>query len=173
MPRRRTAPEGPASFADRLNRLYATVHPAGRDPYSNAEVATAIRAGGEQISEAYLWQLRTGRKDNPTLKHLQAIARFFDVPVAYFVDETIGERLDAELEILAAMRDRRIRDVALRALHAPPETLEPIADLLDRLSRTGPTQSPAQPTPPPVRRRHPPRPSDPTRGQPGRPPRSL
>jgi len=35
-------------------------------------------------SGTYLWLLRTGQWDNPTMKHLIAIARFFGVPPTYF-----------------------------------------------------------------------------------------
>jgi hypothetical protein len=80
MPRQTRPPEGP--FAERLDRLFRTVHPKDRGPYTPAEVADAInQAAGERVvSGTYLWLLRTGQRDNPTMKHLIAIARFFSVP---------------------------------------------------------------------------------------------
>ena len=55
-------------LADRLDHLFRTVHPKDPGPYTPAEVAEAINvtAGERVISSTYVWQLRTGRRDNPT-----------------------------------------------------------------------------------------------------------
>lgn len=68
-------------LADRLDRLFQMVHPKDRGPYRPAEVAEAVNqvAGERVISSTYIWQLRTGRRDNPTQKHLSALAAFFGV----------------------------------------------------------------------------------------------
>src|SRR5579884_390058 len=77
------------SLADRIDHLLTTVHPRDRGPYTYEEVAEGIRAqGGPTISAQYLNQLHRGRRDNPTKQHLEALARFFGVPVAYFFDDT-------------------------------------------------------------------------------------
>lgn len=76
------------TLAARIDHLIATVHPAGRGPYSYQEVADGIRAqGGPTISAQYLNQLHRGRRDNPTKQHLEALARYFGVPVGYFFDD--------------------------------------------------------------------------------------
>ena len=55
-------PQGPSSLADKLNRLFETVRPAGRGEYSPEEVAKAINEGGEgTISPAYIYLLRKGQ----------------------------------------------------------------------------------------------------------------
>jgi transcriptional regulator with XRE-family HTH domain len=84
MPRQTRPPEG--LFAERLDRLFRTVHPKGRGPYTPTEVADAINQAADDkvVSGTYLWLLRTGQRDNPTMKHLIAIARFFGVPPTYF-----------------------------------------------------------------------------------------
>jgi hypothetical protein len=66
-------------LADRLDHLFRTVHPKDRGPCTHAEVAEAINAaaGDSVISATYVWQLRTGRRDNPTRRHLSALAAFF------------------------------------------------------------------------------------------------
>lgn len=110
------ADERPAtSFADRLNYLFETVHPAGRKPYSNPEVAAAITEAGVPISAAYLWLLRTAQRDNPTLRHIEALARFFGVPAAYFLDEERASEVTEQLELLAAARDADVREIMLRS----------------------------------------------------------
>lgn len=103
------------SFADRLNYLFDTVHPVGRKPYSNPEVAEAISATGVSISGAYIWLLRTGQRDNPTLRHLEALAKFFGVSAAYFLDAERAGEIAEQLELLAVVRDADIREIALRS----------------------------------------------------------
>ena len=50
----------------------------------------------------------------------------------YFFDDEIADRLDADLELLVAMRDPAVREVALRAAGLSPESLAAIAALIDR-----------------------------------------
>lgn len=105
----------PPTVAAKLDRLFRTVHPAGRGEYSLQEVATAIRdAGGPTISASYIWQLRKGVKDNPTKKHMEALAHFFGVAPTYFFDDDAAARIEAELTLLSALRDAGVRQVALR-----------------------------------------------------------
>ncbi|MBO0883459.1 MAG: helix-turn-helix transcriptional regulator, partial [Mycobacterium sp.] len=83
-------PTRPRTVAQRLEHLFHTVRkPDGRE-YSNDEVAAGIHQDqGETISASYIWYLRTGQRDNPTFKHINALARFFGVPAAYFFDDDV------------------------------------------------------------------------------------
>jgi transcriptional regulator with XRE-family HTH domain len=122
-----------ATLADRLDRLFVTVHPKGRGPYSYEEVASGIRRqGGPTISASYIWQLRTGAKDNPTKRHLEALSGFFGVKPAYFFDDEESERIAAELDALAAMRDAGVRSVALRASGLSDKSLKIISEFIER-----------------------------------------
>lgn len=120
------------TLAQKINHLFHTIHPTGRGEYSNEEVATAIRTtGGPTISATYLWQLRKGIRDNPTKKHLEALADFFGVSPAYFFDEEAAARIDAELKLLVALREGTVRRIALRAFGLSPESLEKIAQMVE------------------------------------------
>jgi transcriptional regulator with XRE-family HTH domain len=122
------------TLAERLEHLFQTVHEAGRREYTNEEVSAAIaRDQGERISASYLWYLRTGQRDNPTFRHLNALATFFGVPAAYFFDDAKSEQVEAELALLAAMRDAGVRDVALRAAGLSSESLGTIGDVIARV----------------------------------------
>ncbi|MER5183280.1 helix-turn-helix domain-containing protein [Streptomyces sp. NPDC002896] len=122
-----------ATLADRLDRLFTTVHPKGRGPYSYEEVASGIRRqGGPTISASYIWQLRTGAKDNPTKRHLEALSGFFGVKPAYFFDDEESEKIAAELDALAAMRDAGVRSVALRASGLSDKSLKIISEFIER-----------------------------------------
>lgn len=78
-----------------------------------------------------MWLLRTGQRTNPTVTHLQAIADYFEVPVAYFFDDTVADELSAELELLRSMRDNGVKQIALRASGLSPEALRAIAGLIE------------------------------------------
>jgi transcriptional regulator with XRE-family HTH domain len=119
-----------------LDFLFRTVRPAGRGEYSTEEAAGEIaRRGGPTISATYLWQLRKGLRDNPTKKHIEALAGFFGVPPAYFFDDAAAERINAELDLLAAMRDNGVRRVALRSAGLSPESLDAITTMVEQARR--------------------------------------
>jgi transcriptional regulator with XRE-family HTH domain len=128
------AGRGERTLAQRLEYLFRTVREPGRREYSNEEVSAAIaRDQDVTISASYIWYLRTGQRDNPTFKHLNALARFFGVPPAYFFDADTSGRVEAELALLAAMKDAGVRDVALRAVGLSPQSLGTISDVIARV----------------------------------------
>ncbi len=123
------------TLAEKVDRLFAQVRPT-KGEYSYEHVASAIRAeGGPTISATYLWQLRKGLRDNPTLKHLEALSSFFGVPAAYFFDDEAATSIDAQLSVLASLRDASVRNVAVRASGLSPESLETIADMIERVRK--------------------------------------
>lgn len=123
------------TLAEKLDHLFATVHPA-KGEYTHQQVADAIlSAGGPTISATYLWQLRMGKRDNPTMRHLEALSGFFGVPPAYFFDDETTARIDAELELLASLRDGSVRQLALRASGLSKDSLGAIAEMVDRVRR--------------------------------------
>lgn len=107
------------SLADRLNWLFETVlRPDGRR-HTNKEVAQFCRERtGESFSPEYVSQLRKGQRDNPTKRNLEALAAFFEVSPAYFFDDEESERIRAQMDLAAALRDDDVRAVALRDLTA-------------------------------------------------------
>jgi transcriptional regulator with XRE-family HTH domain len=129
---RRTGKTPAKTLAQKIDHLFATVHPAGRE-YTHEQVATAIeQRGGPTISATYLWQLRTGKRDNPTMRHLEALSSFFGVPPSYFFDEDTATRVDDQLELLVALRDDHVRNLAILANGLSPETLTTITTMLER-----------------------------------------
>jgi hypothetical protein len=97
------------SFAERLNRLFDTVYPPGRRPYSSAEVVAGFRERGMSMSAPYLSQLRSGKRDNPSAATMATLAKFFGVDPAYFTDDEYADRLDEELKALSRVREHRVR----------------------------------------------------------------
>ena len=124
-------------LAERLDRLFETVHPAGRGPYSLREVADAIndKAGETIISAAYLSQLRAGQRTEPSHSRLVAIARFFGVGVDYFSDEVSAEDASRQTEVAAAMRDAGVRAIALRAHGLSESSLAAVLAVIENARR--------------------------------------
>lgn len=107
--RDRAAMESQVSTTDlavKLNKLFEVMHSPSEPALSNAAAAEAItEKTGVSISPAYLWQLRSGLKTNPTVAHLRAIAEFFGVSASYLIDAGVDEHLEAQLDLLQALRD--------------------------------------------------------------------
>ena len=121
-------------LAARLNKLFEVMRRANKPPLSNAAAAAEITSRtGVSISPAYLWQLRNGHKDNPTVQHLRAIADFFGVPASYLIDRDPDPQIDAQLNLLQALRDSGVRDLAMRASGLTPQALNSVALILDRV----------------------------------------
>lgn len=131
MPRQTRPPEG--LFARRLDHLFRAVHPKDRGPYTPADVADAINAaaGERVVSGTYLWLLRTGQRDNPTMKHLIAIARFFGVPPTYFFPDDSLDENAVPAELTAALGDEKVREMALQAAGLSDRSLKAITDMIN------------------------------------------
>jgi transcriptional regulator with XRE-family HTH domain len=132
------------SLADKLNHLFAHYRPRDGQEYSNEQVAAAISARGEvKISQSYIWQLRKSKKDNPTYKHLQALAGFFGVPVSYFFDDEVTDRVDQQLQKLRSEQVRlnaiagssEVQIMAMRAGELSPQRRRLVMELLNVVYR--------------------------------------
>lgn len=124
-------------LAQRLNRLFETVHPAGRGPYTLREAADAINseAGETIISASYLSQLRAGQRTEPSHSRLTAIARFFGVDIDYFSAQVSAEDASRQAEVLTAMRDAGVRAIALRAHGLSEPSLAAVLAVIENARR--------------------------------------
>ena len=125
----------PESLAARLDKLFRSVRRPDGTEFSFREVAEAVTEAGEPISHSYIAQLRSGIKDNPTLRHMRGLARFFGVPVEYFTNDRLAARVDLQLDLLTVLRELEVRHVALRqqVLSGTDEGLSRIAELVQTL----------------------------------------
>lgn len=122
------------SLSDRLNYLFRTVVAPNGKPFTQQEVCEACRRGlsrseyiaersgkdepaktmpgrdGVDISPSYLSLLRQGRRDNPTMLHLQALANFFEVEPAFFFDDSVFRV--AQMRLAEERASRMLRELA-------------------------------------------------------------
>ena len=123
------------TLADKVNWLIDRAHPPGRGPYTNNEVADLIgKTTGEQISYTQIWKLRNGQAQNPQMRLIEAMAKTFGVPAAFFFpefDEKQAGLLQQQVELLAMIRDADIDALELRTiLGLSPQARKAITDLI-------------------------------------------
>jgi hypothetical protein len=127
---------GMPRLAAQLDHLFATVpRPGGTTLWTNDSAAAALTEAGVATSAAYLSQLRAGKRDNPSARHLAAIARLFAVPMEYFFDEELASRIDADMRLLTAVREAGVETIALRAHGLSEASLSGVAGMLEHIRR--------------------------------------
>lgn len=145
--------ESGRTIAQRLDHLIGTIHPAGRGPLSYMEIAEGIKekAGpdGPTVSHATIQKIRKGEILDPKVSTLTVIAGFFGVPVTYFFDASVAERVDAKLakikerveltraqrELVEILGDGDVRDVAVRMNGLSSGSLHAIRGVIDQARR--------------------------------------
>ncbi len=129
--------DGLPGLADKLNHLFAVVPRSSESArlHSNESAAEALQQAGIRVSGTHLSHLRAGRRDNPSARLLDGIAKLFGVPIAYFFDGDLEREVNAQLATLVAMRDTRVRHLMTRAQGVSPESLGQIEGILDQIRR--------------------------------------
>lgn len=83
-----------SGLATKLSRLFDTVRGPGGRRYTNSEVVDAINAAGQaKMSPSYLSELLSGKKDNPSIWTVKALADFFGQPIDYFTEPAYEPRV--------------------------------------------------------------------------------
>ncbi|MET9297155.1 helix-turn-helix transcriptional regulator [Streptomyces sp. NPDC003077] len=131
----------PAGLAEKLDRLFqARSRERGRTLSAN-DVATEIniRAGEQVISGNYIWQLRKGKRDNPTKRHIEALAEYFGVPAAYFHDHPDppvgGDGTAGQEAMVDAMRDAGVIAMAARFMDMSEESRSAVLEMINRVRK--------------------------------------
>src|SRR5579864_2922237 len=107
----------PGVIAQRLQYLFDHKRKPDGRRYSYREVLAAIEAaGGPSMSIGYLSQLVTGARTNPMMDAVQALARFFGVPLSYFDAHENTAETNAQLKLVAALQHAGVQDVAMRTV---------------------------------------------------------
>ncbi len=127
---------GLPDLAARLDHLFKTVpQPGGRGLWSNEQASVELARHGTPMSAAYLSQLRNGKRDNPSARHLNALAALFAVPISYFFDAETAEKINNDLKLLSAIRDSDVQAIALRAHGLSREGLASVKGIIDHIRK--------------------------------------
>jgi transcriptional regulator with XRE-family HTH domain len=125
------------ALADKINHLFETVRRPDGSRYSNDDVAAAMGkiVGGPKISGAYLSLLRRGERDNPTKRHLEALAAFFEQSPAYFFDDAQSRTIAEELRLLRILADTGVQRIATRLGGLSPDSLHSLASIVEHIRK--------------------------------------
>jgi transcriptional regulator with XRE-family HTH domain len=130
------APPVLGTLAEKIEYLFAHVHPGKDRPYTLQEVVAKARdLGTATISLGFLHALRTGKSDNPTMQHLQALASVFKVPVEFFFNDDVTARVIPQLTFLALLQERGVTSIALRAADLSPAARDTLLAVIEALER--------------------------------------
>ena len=119
------------TLAARIDYLFKAARPRGRGEYTLDEVAAGMAEHGVSVTAAYLSQLRQGHRTNPRQEVLVALAAFFGINPAYFIDDETAERVASQLDLYRILRDEEVRAVAGRLADLSPEGLQILAGIID------------------------------------------
>jgi transcriptional regulator with XRE-family HTH domain len=125
-----------ATFAERLDELFRTVrHPSTGKPYSVRHVAAACG-----LSHTHLNKLRSGTANDPRWSEMEALARFFGVPLEHFLGGEPDGRREADAHraaVAAALRQPGVSQVMLRMLEQQlsPEGTAAVIRIIDEVAR--------------------------------------
>lgn len=139
-------PANPAQvLASRLRLLLdAKALMLGHEPTS-AEVIAAVTCWGVPLSRSRWDYMVNGRRyvDDPALR--EALAAYFSVDAHYLdpsYDGPLPEGLEAQLDLVRAMRAAKVKSFAMRVLgDVSPDTMRAITRHLDRDIERGPEKS--------------------------------
>lgn len=129
-------------LSEKISHLIDTLYPDRRSRPGYARLAEQIREQtGKPMSGTYLWELASGRKRNLTQETLVTLAEFFGVPADYFLDDAVASRVDTQLDLAVALRNQKVRSIALRAEGLSDDTLDALLAMVTearRIERLGP-----------------------------------
>lgn len=139
----------PVEFAGQLRRLISVLRPPGQPPLSDRGIAARVREQGGSISAAYVAELRSGSKTNPSLVHVRQLAAAFGVSAGYFTDAEVYERVSVELDRIEQINDgvgrnEHLVELATRTAELDAQDRATVAALIQR-------ELAARPAPPPWR----------------------
>ncbi|QLY28079.1 helix-turn-helix transcriptional regulator [Nocardia huaxiensis] len=119
-----------AAFSERLEYLFRTMPNAQGVRYTADEIARRANDLGYPISAVYVSQLRSGLKQNPSLKHAAGLAAAFDVDIRFFTDDEAWQRGREEIEYLRLATAPGIEALAFRAMDLSKQSLASLIDYL-------------------------------------------
>ncbi len=134
-----TAPDASVRpFHEKLDHLFRTVrNPDTGKLYSLRDVSARLPANITGRDPSYLAMLRSGERGNPGLELVTSLAKIFGVPIRYFVDDVVAQRVDEQLgelyalkDLQDAMEDPDVRVIAVRARGLSSRSLGQLVELV-------------------------------------------
>lgn len=124
-------------LAERLDLLFRTVprDHGSSQLHTSASVAEELERKNISVTPNHIRALRTGRRRNPSFRLLAGLADIFQVPLDYFVNDSVSAEIQESLKTVVAMRDAGVQQLMMRAHGVSAESLGPVLALLDQIRR--------------------------------------
>lgn len=134
-----------ARLARKINLLLDLYESRHAGPLSYKEISENMTKRGTPLSRSRWAYMRSG-DSSLAMDHelLQNLAAFFGVDRRYLLDDSteIPDLVEAQLELLKAMREARVKNFAARQLQGlSPETLARLREVIDKHVRSDDEQS--------------------------------
>jgi transcriptional regulator with XRE-family HTH domain len=125
-----------ATIRERLEELFeAEKVRRGGKAVSNAEVATWMMKNGYGVQRQYLGQLRSGERDQPSLRVIEGLSKFFEVDSSVLLANTDSSDRVKSAALERALADAGVEAFAMRAEGLSGENLRTVTQLVDNLRR--------------------------------------
>lgn len=133
------------SVSEKIDHLFKTVRREDGREFTYDDVQ---RGTGGRVSRSYIWKLRHGRNNNPSLDVIEALARFFSVPPSYFFGPPLADDDQAAeaAHVAALLRDPSTRQVAEEARGLGPTALSAVSEMIGHLRALDESSSRSSPT---------------------------
>lgn len=133
----------PGVVAARLTKLYETIQ-ASSDSKRDEIVSNRIfEKTGTSFSTQYLWELRTGRKRNPTKDIIDTLANVFEVRPSFFLDPDPDPSEKARVDLAASLTRKGVLYLSTRLAESDltPETIDLLTKFIDSIVPASPESS--------------------------------
>ncbi|WP_113719762.1 hypothetical protein [Arthrobacter dokdonensis] len=125
--------------AQKIELLLDVMRARGHEPANFAEIQKEMAKRGVKLSRTRWFRIRKGSSDGrPTPDLLRALADYFDVDANYLLqrDGQISARVEAELNLLNALKLMNVSDVGARTVgDLTPEALNEIAAAINQFRK--------------------------------------
>lgn len=133
-PEQQTEQSDRGRFAERLQWLVDTVHPADREKYTDTEIAAGTADHPGAMSRVFVRHLLDGRQKYPRMHHIQALSDFFGVKPEYFFDDDVAAETRRQIEEVVAWRDDEATALARRISALPDSARTAVSTMVDTLA---------------------------------------
>ena len=118
------------TITEKINFLFSSKLSPDGDEYTYEEAAKGTDG---VLSPSYIWNLRKGKKKNPSKDKIVALAHFFNVSPSFFFDEGNAEKtFEIDERIKNIINDPKVKQIALRALELNERNKDFILTLVEK-----------------------------------------
>lgn len=121
------------AFRTRLEHLFETIPGPDGGRLSVRELCASAARNGHSVSVPYVYQLLQGKKRNPSLSAVNAIAAGFGIDPSYFLDDRAAADIDRQMRLLRLMGDARFKNLWFRLGSMSDADLDKIVEYVDQV----------------------------------------